>query len=85
MRDEGGAGRREFHGRPAAGPGALVSARCDECQSPKVSRRKTKVARGPLRGLMGMVCQSCLDLRLPPPEESDSEGGDTDVTTEAAA
>lgn len=83
--DEGGAGRREFQGRPAAGPGALISARCDECQSPKTARKRAKVLRGALRGLHGMVCLPCLELRLPPPDEADSEGGETDCTTGAAA
>lgn len=80
MFSDGGSGRREFQGRPGAGPGALVSARCDECHAPKVARKRAKVARGSLRGMVGMVCQACLALRLPPPEESDSEGGETDCT-----
>ena len=63
----------------------MISARCDECQSAKTARRRAKVLRGALRGLQGMVCLSCLELRLPPPEESDSEGGETDCTEGAVA
>jgi hypothetical protein len=43
----------------------MVSAgKCDECQLDGfAARRKAKVKRGPLRGIYGMVCTTCIAAR----------------------
>ena len=42
------------------GEGLALVGRCDECYTPADARSRTKVQRGPLRGLRGMVCKRCM-------------------------
>ena len=61
---DGGSARHETLTRPARGEGLAMSAKCDEChRDSMVTRRRAKVARGPLRGIYGMVCRHCIELR----------------------
>lgn len=64
-RDDSNGGRYEPMTRPAAGPGMACASQCDECGSRGIAagRRRMKVARGPLRGLVGNVCAACVALR----------------------
>lgn len=45
------------------GPGAHVTASCDQCQQRVVARKRARVTRGPLRGLQGMVCYRCSEAK----------------------
>jgi hypothetical protein len=70
MSEAGGSGRYEPEKRLCGGPGMVSAGRCDECQGNSgnlTGRRKAKVLRGPLRGLMGMVCAKCLEQRAKAP------------------
>jgi len=49
------------------GEGMALVGRCDECRVPAAARSRTKVLRGPLRGLRGMVCKSCMAARTAVP------------------
>lgn len=62
--DAGGSGRYEQERRPIAGHGMPATAQCDECQRKSANgRRQAKVLKGPLRGIRGMVCITCLAER----------------------
>ena len=63
--ESGGSGRYESGRPPVGGPGTVCGGRCEECQgsSDLAGRRRTKVLRGPLRGLVGMVCRHCVAAR----------------------
>lgn len=63
-RDDYHGGRHEYATKSCGGPGMAIAGRCDECHKDgTASRRRTKVRRGPLRGLSGMVCSACIALR----------------------
>ena len=63
-RDDGRGGRYEPMARPGPSAGLAVTGRCDECQRDSLrGRGRSKVRRGPLRGLAGMVCGACMALR----------------------
>ena len=63
-RDDSRGGGYEPMTRPAPGAGLLATGRCDECQcNAKMGRARAKVKKGPLRGLVGMVCGGCMALR----------------------
>ena len=48
----------------SAGLGMQITSKCDECHGNSVTQRKrAKVLRGPLRGVMGLVCCKCLTQR----------------------
>ena len=57
-REDSAGGRYEPETLTFAGTGMAVTAACDECgrQGLTAGRRRAKVARGPLRGLVGNVC-----------------------------
>lgn len=59
-----GSGRHETLTRPPRGNGLTLQAKCDECQAETaMPRRRAKVLAGPLRGLFGMVCRTCIEKR----------------------
>ena len=64
-RDDSGGGRYEREHRPQPGTGVPCTSGCDECGTHGIGtgRRRVKVARGPLRGLIGNVCAACLAKR----------------------
>ena len=64
-RETGGSARYEPEHRPQPGTGVPCTSGCDECGTRGISagRRRMKVARGPLRGLVGNVCKACIALR----------------------
>lgn len=64
-RDDAHGGRFEPAKRLQAGPGLPAVGRCDEFQADSVAgRHRVKVKRGPLRGILGMVCGRCMALRI---------------------
>lgn len=67
-RDDSHGGRYESTARPIPGAGLLAIGRCDECHRDSAAgRARIKVKRGPLRGLVGMVCGACVALRVKEP------------------
>jgi len=67
-RDDSRGGGHEYATRLCGGPGLPVAGRCDECSKDSTaSRRRAKVKRGKLRGLLGMVCGACMALRVQEP------------------
>jgi hypothetical protein len=61
---DGGSARHETLTRPPRGSGLAMQAKCDECQAETaMPRRRAKVLSGPLRGLAGMVCRTCIQKR----------------------
>jgi hypothetical protein len=63
-RDDAHGGRFEpMVSTAARGEGLALVGRCDECMKPSPVRSQTKVLKGPLRGLRGMVCKTCKDAR----------------------
>lgn len=64
-RDDANGGRYEPTTRPTAGPGMACTSACDECGAKGIvsGRRRMRVARGPLRGLVGNVCRACVARR----------------------
>lgn len=60
-------GRYEPEHRKVGGPGVRCNGKCDECSRDTTARRKAKVLNGSLRGLTGMVCSTCMDLRKKEP------------------
>jgi len=64
-KDDAHGGRFEPARKPAPGPGMPVTSACDECGARGLTagRRRTKVLRGPLRGMVGNVCSTCMALR----------------------
>lgn len=62
-RDDTRGGRFEPRQSLQPGEGQALTGRCDECQLTVAVRHPAKVLRGPLRGLRGMVCRACKDLR----------------------
>lgn len=64
-KDDAHGGRFEPQTSRAASPGMVITSQCDECQSQGSSagRRRMRVARGPLRGLVGNVCRACVARR----------------------
>jgi hypothetical protein len=52
--------KEQIHRAP--GTGLTVTSSCDQCgKKSGLHRKRAKVKRGPLRGLMGMVCKDCTD------------------------
>ena len=48
----------------SAGLGMQITSKCDECHADSITHRKrAPVLRGPLRGVMGLVCGTCLAKR----------------------
>lgn len=67
-RDDSHGGRFEPTTQPIPGAGLPAVGRCDEChRDSAVGRSRTKVKRGPLRGLVGMVCGACVAARVKVP------------------
>lgn len=64
-RSDNSGGRFEPEHRPQPGLGVPVTSACDECGRHGITagRRRVKVARGPLRGLVGNVCRACVERR----------------------
>ena len=64
-REDSAGGRYEPETLKFAGVGMAVTSACDECGRHGVTagRRRMKVARGPLRGLIGNVCAGCMARR----------------------
>ena len=68
-RDDSAGGRYEPETLTFSGVGMAVTSACDECGKQGVTsgRRRLRVARGPLRGLVGNVCKACQERRVEVP------------------